>query len=633
MTAPVYDIVKEFDQHLPDQAATSPSAIIAIYRLKQPVSFDRSKMASINKMATEGAELRGDNPFIIVSDITSLSVQSSKSNYLHTMSAKLKVSEVNYGSEIFPGDWVMCWMVNDRDRAVKLVQRLKNGSSNGASLNDFDSGFKFMGRIQTKYKSFRQDGNGARQAEWNITAVAFKELSTQIVYFLDLAEEAYQNITTWMAKIGLDIRELFKLNQTKAGGRGLVNNGESVILGLLEIVLGKGTRKAGGGLNPGGAKGLNAAAGGATEPAPYAYLVPGAISNALGYDQQETVSSFASILAVISGRQTYSNSGSQTPAVRFKPDLEKGEGNKRKTGAELLGSYLPFPTSFVNRPVWELMMQFLNPTVNEAYTAFRVDDGGKIVPTLIIRQIPFSSDVFKDETKDSNNRERITRFMNLPRWKISSHLAIEGTIGQSDATRCNFVHIGIMTDVQAGMSITRQFAENKPVFDSLDIQRSGIHPYMTTVCAAPADQTGKLPRFWMELVADHRIGSHLTSNGTLTCHGIQAPICIGDNIEFDNMALHIESISHQISSDSEGNKTFTTTLTVTNGLYINTKDRGNVIVGGYDSDDAPRYPGMFENDNTQYDPGTASESTMAEPSKSSTSGDFPAGSSGVDRMA
>ena len=621
---PIYDIYKEFDEQLPDEANTSSAVVLAVYRLKNPVSFDRSKMASINKMVTEGAELRGDNPLLIVSDCTALTIVSSKNSPTHNLSANIKQSARNYAVEILPGDWIMAWMVNDLDKAKDIVNKIKNN----VSTNDFKSGLKFLGRVNSLNKDFQvQPDTGKKFVSYELNAVGFKELETSIVYLADLAEEAYQNVTAWMVKMGLDVRDLFKKNSRGA----IENNGEKLILSLFDIFLGKGAKRDNQGeaaVNPGAAKGLSASFGGATSspqidgannrtPAPYAFLVPSAISNALGYLTNEDVVSYASIIQILTGRQTYINSKDDADYQRFQPDIRIVEGNRRSTDKALLGSYWPFPLSLMNVPLWQIIIQFINPAVNEIYTAMRVDNNGLIVPTLVMRQIPFTSEAFKDTKKDENGSERVTRFMNLPRWKIDPRLVQSGRLGRSDATRTNFIHIGLMEDTQRGVTITRQLATNKPIFDSLDIQRSGIYPYITTVCAAPRDQAGEAPRYWGELVADRMMGSQLTINGTLNLKGIQAPICIGDNVEFDNLVMHIESVTHTFRQSPNGIKTFTTSLTLTNGIQYDDKNqgRGTLIpdAGADGEGGAPMYAGLFSEDGTQYDPGITTISLEEEP--------------------
>src|SRR5262249_51412223 len=81
------------------------------------------------------------------------------------------------------------------------------------------------------------------------------------------------------------------------------------------------------------------------------------------------------------------------------------------------------------------------------------------------------------------------------------------------------------------------------------------------------DIVGRTPDTWIKLVADFNMGGHLQLNGSLTCYGIEQPICEGDNVEWDDVVLHIESVSHSCSFDaSTGKKRWRTSLTLTHGM-------------------------------------------------------------------
>jgi hypothetical protein len=58
-------------------------------------------------------------------------------------------------------------------------------------------------------------------------------------------------------------------------------------------------------------------------------------------------------------------------------------------------------------------------------------------------------------------------------------------------------------------------------------------------------------------------------NGTFVCVGIQAPIAIGDNLEFEDVVYHIEQVVHSCSvNPANGIKTFRTIISVSQGISI-----------------------------------------------------------------
>lgn len=72
----------------------------------------------------------------------------------------------------------------------------------------------------------------------------------------------------------------------------------------------------------------------------------------------------------------------------------------------------------------------------------------------------------------------------------------------------------------------------------------------------------------MHILSDILMGQHLTLTGTMTVVGIQSPICPGDNLEFDDTVLHIESVTHQYTSDDGGRTSFSTVLQLSHGLSV-----------------------------------------------------------------
>jgi hypothetical protein len=159
-----------------------------------------------------------------------------------------------------------------------------------------------------------------------------------------------------------------------------------------------------------------------------------------------------------------------------------------------------------------------------------------------------------------------------------------------------------------GTPVQYQMLENPPIMDLVDIYRSGMHSYTTTVDCWVDDTVGKAPGRWMALVADWMMGSHLTLNGTIECHGVQSPIAEGDNVSFDGVVYHLMNVEHVAGIDpASGQKHFNTILQLTNGL----RDQEGVKPANNQKDVEkglqPIYPGISVNDNTKHDPGLSLE--------------------------
>jgi hypothetical protein len=71
----------------------------------------------------------------------------------------------------------------------------------------------------------------------------------------------------------------------------------------------------------------------------------------------------------------------------------------------------------------------------------------------------------------------------------------------------------------------------------------------------------------MEIIADIMMGAHMTLTGTIEMVGIQAPICPGDNLEWDDVVFHIESVTHVCSiNTNNGIKSFHTIVALSHGV-------------------------------------------------------------------
>lgn len=627
--APTFNLTSEFGEDGLDAVSTAPYWVICVFPLGLPLSFSRSSMSSSSKFPADGAKLRGPR-LIITGDCRQLTITNSKASHLKSLQASLTQSSINYLVEILPGDWIMAWMVNYEETAIGsqgIVGRLRSGEP----CNHFDDGLKFIGRVESIDKNLRRMPDGNLSASYSLSASAFKELDTSIFYDHNLAEFASSQVGTWLAKIGLNVRELFKV--TKNGN--VQDNVHILIPSFFEILLGSGVAPT---INAGG-NGVLRATTGALGPsnknnpkeAPFAYLVPEEVGQALNKESRSKeggVLAYADVVELLFGIQTYSNTNADISSyVMFKPDLEEDDPLKSKqhnfTGEPMLGAFLPLMPQFTNKPFWNVLEQFLNPVINEMYTCLRVNKDGDVVPQLVVRQIPFTTSLFADKNaaglpadqsgplnQGQATQIKVTPFLSLPRWKMSPVLLQSLRAGRSDATRINFVHVYGQNGYNAGIPIIRQLVVNPPVRDDLDIQRSGLRPFITTVACDAVNQVGKTPGVWMQLVADRLIGSQFTLNGTMSCIGLSVPICEGDNLEFDGVVYHIEGVTHQCSIDSNGVRSFYTTLSLSNGMRIEPEIKSSIVAT---NTEGSIYPGVSSEDLGGFDPGTTEDRTNPEP--------------------
>ena len=634
--AGTYDLIQDFDLTVDDgYISTDPHWIVAVFRLGVPVSFSRKLMAS-NHSATEGGLLRADKPLVITDDCIQIQVSNSKTGHIKQMTCVLKQTTVNYLVEILPGDYVLAWMMNNRETFETVLSKI-DALDPEDPANFFQSGLKFVGRVDDVNKSITVDPtSGTKNTAYSIKGSGFQELDTQLFYDYALASSDVmkQDIGTYLARLGQSINKIFG-QQTK--GQIERDNINRIIPTLVDLIVGDGPdrKNAIHVRNADGTKQSNTPS--VDNEAPFAYIVPLSVGRVLGRDNpgKEGVMSYADLMEMSIGVETYSvKSGPHTFTPDFDPNHPEGRPNRRYGSQPLMGTFLPMMPDFANRPLWAVFQQYLNPSINEMYTALKLNADGLIVPTVTARQIPFTTDSFvmpgdppalpegnlpegSDaaylysigavtaaqyfQATEKATKVNTTRFLDLPRWHIPSTMIRSVNIGRSNATRVNFVHVyGQSAYLSEGnVPIQAQMIRNPPVRDDLDIARSGLRPYMMTVECWVNDQVGKVGGAWIALISDWTMGSHLTLNGHIDMIGVQSPIAEGDNIEFDGVVYHIMNVGHSASINTQsGIKQFTTTLQICNGM----RD----IEPGKTAEQ-PIYPGLSKLDNTRHDPGLTAE--------------------------
>lgn len=555
-----------------DDESVNPHWLMAIVRLRYPASIDHTSFKSMTG-PENGVDERGE-VLVVRSDCIAMSVSGTKGSHIKGLDATMKQGLNNYLLEIMPGDWCLAWMVNSQEKADDLVFRIAQKEA----CNGFDDGLKFVGRVSSIRKNLQQDPNGGvKTVTYSMQGQAFAELNSMAFHDQAL-QDADEAIGRWLARLNKDLNEIFLVSIRNVGGGATPdNNGHSIIPFLLNVLVGQGlpqdasTRIAS--IDASGSHDVIQTTYGSvtSKEASFAYLVPSTVGKLMGKiepSKRAGMMAYADLLDMFVGVQSYPNKS--IPSAKYAmlvpdadPDYPEARLNRWYTPRpKILGAFWPSNLEFTNKPLWSLLQQFLNPHVNEMYTAFKVNPLGNVVPTIVLRQQPFTSPVFDEPGLE------VTKFLDLPRWKIPTSMVQAVNVGRSDATRINFVHVyGQAPYAGDNVALFKQIVINPPIRDDLDIQRSGLRPYMGNVAALMVDLANRVPTNWMKLVGDMNMGGHLQLNGALTCHGIEEPICEGDNIEWDDCVFQIESYNHTCQFDSTGGKRiFRTTLNLTHGM-------------------------------------------------------------------
>lgn len=618
-----YDVLNDFGESgysangeaAPESLSVTPYAIMAIWRYSHPVTFSRSKSASFSNNPIDSIRLR-DRTLIILEDIQSLQVATTKSNHVGQLNAAL-FPGANYITEIFPGDWVAAWIVNDSKKAQSLVERIQSNEA----CNKFLDGFKFFGRVTSVRVRSVQSPNGVRTTNYTLNAASFTEFDASIYYEPYFASQAVGVASEWLQKTGSKINELIK-KDSKGGNPSITVN--DAVPFFVNAFFGAGVPK-----NQGFSDDALTQTRGLDDP--NVFIVPSEVGKIIGVDEGTKANGavgWHDVCNILQGVQKYqlgatnldASEGERAGAVlnpdglnRASPQPVDKTTRRLRTPQDMLGTFLPSPPQFNGqRTVWSIMQQYLNPAVNEMYCSLRASPTGDIMPTLVVRQLPFSSGILDDTYKPkvpkvaSDSKKRpldskgepivnqvtqprtlaLTRFTELPRWQIHPLLIKSIDLGRSDALRFNFVHVygetGLPTQDRTGYIV-----RDPPIADDMDIIRSGLRPYMTTVNCSTQDAQMRKAGDWMYILSDILMGQHLTLTGTVETVGIQSPICPGDNVEVDDHILHIEAVVHSFNiAPGSGIKTFVTSLSLSHGLKAEQSTGGDfALYSGTSSND------------------------------------------------
>jgi hypothetical protein len=543
-----YDLIKDFESTPGDALIkVNSSWLLAVVRFKQIVTYSRTKLGSRSNDRSEAAKVV-DEVMIIDEDCIALNVTSTKHVHTTGLTATLLPGKCNYLTQIMPGDWVFAWMNHSPEKTAEIIERIKQRKA----CNEFDDGLKFMGRVQDVREHEAVDpSSGTRHTVYTLAAHGFSELDSEIFYDPQLAEREGL-IGDWLGRLGEAVNKFLSKD-------GIDIN--KAIPELLNILLGRGVtqRMA----NPSGDTRIQIGTGltaGTSPEAPFAYVVPDIVGMLLGErtpSKQGGVMSYADVLRGEYGVQLYAYETGD-----YKVFVPAGFG-------DMLGLFMPQIPQFVGKSVWSVLGQYLNPIVNEMYTCMRVHKDGRVYPTLVVRQLPFTTDAFQN---DAHDPVPITPYLSLPRWVLDPALVWEADFGRSNSMRFNFVHVsGLSTVGQKVDNLTHQTVRNPPIRDDQDIARSGLRPDIITVACSIRDAVNG-PKRWARLRADMVMGQHLVLTGTINCVGLDKPICEGDNIEYRGVIYHVETVTHQCTITAEGHKSFRTTLEVSHGMRSDTSE-------------------------------------------------------------
>jgi hypothetical protein len=488
------------------------------------------------------------DPLVVENDCLQVSTSVSKGVLTPSMNAVLVMSDVNYETAVAPGDFVFVNMLNwpSEARAVAAKARARK------PINGPKDGFKGVFKVQGVRKVLSNEPNvGTKIVLIKINGFAFTEFNNTIYFnpFLVDPNQDPKNQLLFASQIGKDWKSLIN-------AKGLTNC-QDIIAMLIQSFIGNGIND------------LGMKKDGTVKTPNIHFFIPALVGSLLGVTGAKAAKDMYNY---IFGVQKYAAGSAAELSVGMNPvNMAVKFGRFNYTSMPCPGDSLLKPEYWNQVKTWSILNQYTNAPLNEMYTCFRISPTNKVMPTLVLRQIPFTTEDFKGSAA-------VTKFLSLPRWKIDSALLLDMDIGREEAARINFVqYFGKSTVGINGADIAMEIAQGNYVYDIGDVQRSGLRPYIVTTQFDEPTTLNKAYRspIWAKILADSLMGGHLKLNGTITCAGLVDPIAVGDNLELDDVVYHIEQITHScMQNPQDGKKSFRTTISLSSGIHISSSVAG-----------------------------------------------------------
>jgi hypothetical protein len=543
-------------------------------------------------------------PLVVESDCVQVSVSVSKSNLTHSMQATLVETDVNYETAIHPGDFVFVNMLNWEVDARRIALIGRNNTI--GPINAQDDGFKGIFKVQSVRKKLGVDANGTKRVFFNITGFAFTEFNN-CIYFNPYLRRDNQGTDKddllFATNLGSDYAQLISPSSNPTC--------QDIIKLLIHSFIGVGVSD----------QGIMSVNGTLITGNPHFYI-PQQVGTFLGVDGAKAAKD---VYNYMFGIQQYAGSAHVDLPTGLNPvNLLDPIDRFYYTDTFCVGTSLLKAEYWNQQKAWGILNQYTNAPLNELFTCFRLSPEGSVMPTVVFRQIPFNTETFGQAPFDTD--ATVTKFLSLPRWKISTGLIISTDLGRDEAARINFVQYYAQppSDVsKTDAYMSAQTASKNYVYDINDVTRSGLRPMVITtsfedLTIAKDENIGKKCAY---ILGDCIIGEHLKMNGTIECVGIVDPIAVGDNLEYDGNVYHIEEVNHVASINPEsGEKTFRTVLRISHGVSISSNSVAYaemIHTNAYQDRKAnfntgnQSLPGVSEDQDTSYRP-TNPAPTLAE---------------------
>ena len=526
--------IRDIGQNTVDSHQVSPGYVLTVLRWSNRDTF--------NYENEDPLDVR--TPLVVYNDAIQVSVSNTKAGLSPTMTAVLKGGDINYATAVAPGDFIMVNMLNWQTDA----ERVRNKAISLKPINKYGDGFKGVFKVQSVRKNIQMNGD-KKSITYTIHGAGFTEFNNVIVFNPAIAAAFAKTATRiYSTLVGDYYQDKLKTNSEI----------QEIMKDLFEILIGKSRRsnnvkvKNYGDVN---------------------FRLPKTLGQLLGR-KMEFAADLFNIYVGVWGNSKNTRVNTDNIGELFNPDMTESNPDMTESNRAVIfdakhnlqGNKEILMESWNNQTAWSILQNNMNKTLNEMYTTFKIAPDNSVMPSVVVRQKPFTTPHF-----DTPSGFPVTRYFDLPRWRISPTLLYSLDLGKDEAARMNFVQVFTrsLPDTYR-QDMAQQITLGNFVYDEGDISRNGLRPYVVTANFDFPIKTNKKIRAkeWAKIVSDWVIDGHLKESGSMKFQGIQDPISVGDNVELDNIVYHIESVKHMMNINAKGHKSFKTSLTVSYGMDL-----------------------------------------------------------------
>lgn len=555
---------------------TTPHAAVIVWNYRDRLGTEDTQEAQINAVEE-----------IIISTASLISISTAKSKGEPVGKFQFMLAPTrNWVSTLTAGSWC-CIMMSQ-----KPIQKVDLSTASADKV-------KFIGKIESvRLSAVADPETGARQTGYRVVGVDWGHIFENNVYIDPFIEKdnnsvgAATYIDLFNKVIGVDNRaEILSTTENLTG-----------IMSIIGQPLSKGFTETGQAINR-------------VAKIDFAFAMPTKMREFFGFYKQGKKSTKDNVVEAI---QLYTGKFDKYDSYK---DVKESSG-------------FIDPASFKGvNTLWQLLIDNSNPVLNEMYCDIRWGSNGRPTLALYNRIKPFSfrGDSLTDD-RLAKALQKETFGADRPKKEVIQEITseVKNILSKFQYNRTYEIPLEEVIDIEAGTNWRDKFnfIEIKPswqVFDVLSswaktvaqtadvkaFSREGFRPLIMSTKQFPtsgAKKDFKTPNSlwininllagWKHLLREWFFDTHRLLNGTLNIIGQNNYIQVGDNIKIKQDVLglthnmnrgtplakdgyllaHVESITHTFRVDTNGARSFVTTINFVRGIMVS--NNGKLLAEG-----------------------------------------------------